>query len=335
MQDAPPTRRSSREFLGLLLRRYGSALGFVLLCFYFSFATPGHTFTRAANLLNITDQVAVNLILATGMTLVIVSGGIDLSVGSVLAFGSTIAGGVLAWGMVGDAGNAPTSLVLLAVLAGTGVGVACGLFTGLIIARFNIRPFIATLAMMLVARGLANVVVGGGRFGNLPELFTNIGRQRIGPIPPTAILACAVAVVGHWVLTRTVFGRRLYALGGNEEAARLSGLPVARTKVAVYTVCGMLAAVGGVLSASTLGAGDPTTGNYAELDAIAAVVLGGAGLSGGTGSIGGTVLGALLIGVLNNGLALMKVDEFYQLVARGLVILGAMILDQLTTRDRR
>ena len=332
MTDTPGARRTWRSTVGRLIRRYGSALGFVLLCVYFSFATPGHTFTRPQNLLNIADQVAANLILATGMTLVIISGGIDLSVGSVLAFGSTVSGGVLVHGMA-DGETVGTGLIILAVLAGMGTGVAAGLLNGVIIARFNIRPFIATLAMMLVARGLANVYVQGGRFGNLPDAFTSIGRGRIGPIPQTAIVACLIALIGHIVLKRTAFGRWVYAMGGNEEAARLSGIPIARTKLIVYTVCGLLAAVGGVLSASTLGAGDPTTGYYAELDAIAAVVLGGASLSGGMGSVGGTVLGALLIGVLNNGLALMKVDEFWQLVARGLVILGAMILDQMTKRD--
>ena len=257
----------------MLVRRYGSALGFVLLCIYFSLATPNHTFTRPQNLLNITDQVAANLILATGMTLVIVSGGIDLSVGSVLAFGGTISGGVLAHGMAGGETASP-GLVLLAVLCGMGIGAASGLFNGFIIARFNIRPFIATLAMMLVARGLANVYVQGGRFGNLPDTFTSLGRGRLGPIPQTAIIACVIALIGHLILKRTAFGRWVYAMGGNEEAARLSGIPIARTKIIVYAVCGLLAAVGGVMSASTLGAGDPTTGNYAELDAIAAVEIG-------------------------------------------------------------
>jgi len=338
MNSDPAGQRRFRDLAAAVVRRYGSAFGFLILCVFFSFGTESHTFTKPANLLNITDQVAVNLILAVGMTFVIISGGIDLSVGSVLALGGTVAGGVLAGRMAAagaqSAAQEPSgAVVAAAVLLGIGCGAACGLLNGIVVARFSIRPFIATLAMMLVARGLANVYVGGGRFGNLPEAFTRLGRERIGPVPPTAVLACIIVVLGYWVLRHTAFGRRIYAIGGNEEAARLSGIAVGRTKLVIYMLCGSLAALGGVISASTLGAGDPTTGYYAELDAIAAVVLGGASLAGGVGSVGGTVLGALLIGVLNNGLALMKVDEFYQLVARGLVILGAMLLDQLTKRD--
>jgi ribose transport system permease protein len=338
MNSDPTGQRRYRDLAAGLIRRYGSAFGFLILCVFFSVATQGHTFTKTANLLNITDQVAVNLILAVGMTFVIIAGGIDLSVGSVLALGGTVAGGVLAGWMAtapagGPAAGVPAAVVAGAILAGLGVGTAAGLFNGFMIARFAIRPFIATLAMMLVARGLANVYVGGGRFGNLPDSFTALGRERVGPVPPTAVLACVLVVLGYLLLKHTSFGRRIYAIGGNEEAARLSGIAVGRTKLIVYTLCGSLAALGGVVSASTLGAGDPTTGYYAELDAIAAVVLGGASLAGGVGSVGGTVLGALLIGVLNNGLALMKVDEFYQLVARGLVILGAMLLDQLTKKS--
>ncbi|MGQ9730406.1 MAG: ABC transporter permease [Candidatus Zipacnadales bacterium] len=321
---------------GDFVRRYGSALGFVILCIYFAFATPNHTFTKPQNLLNITDQIAVNLILAAGMTLVIIAGGIDLSVGSVLALGSTVAGGVLTWGRSATpTGALGSQWIIVAILAGILVGGVCGAFNGLVIAGFRIKPFIATLAMMLVARGIAFVIVGGSRFGNLPPSFTSLGLKRIGPVPPTAVLAVVIVVIGLFVLRNTGLGRQVYAIGGNEEAARLSGLPVGRTKVLVYTVSGLLAGVGGVVSAATLGAGDPTSGYYAELDAIAAVVLGGASLAGGVGSLGGTVLGALLIGVLNNGLGLKMVDEFYQLVARGLVILGATILDQITKRENR
>ncbi len=329
--------RSSRDLLALFVRRYGSAFGFAILCVYFSAATEHHTFTQAANLLNIADQVSVNLILAVGMTFVIVSGGIDLSVGSVLALGGTVVGGVLAHGLsLGPVNLAPlpptAALTAAAIAIALGVGAACGAFSGLAITRFKLHAFLVTLAMMLIARNVANIYVGGGRFGNLPDAFTSLGRGRFGPVPHTAVLAAAIVLVGAFVLRRTAFGRRLYAIGGNEEAARLSGIPVARTKLIVYTACGMLAALGGVVSASTLGAGDPTTGYYGELDAIAAVVLGGASLSGGVGSIGGTVLGALLIGVLNNGLALMHEDEFRQGLIRGVVILAAVILDQLTKR---
>jgi ribose/xylose/arabinose/galactoside ABC-type transport system permease subunit len=328
-------RSHTASLLAVFVRRYGSAFGFVILCIYFALATENHTFTNPANLLNIADQVSVNLILAVGMTFVIISGGIDLSVGSVLALGGTVAGGVLAQGLALGGltlspGHPTALLALAAILCGLAVGTACGLFNSLVITRFSIHPFLATLAMMLLARGIANVYVGGGRFGNLPEVFTTLCRERIGPVPRTAVLAAVVVLIGYLLLRRTVFGRRVYAIGGNEEAARLSGVPVARTKIIIFTAAGLLAALGGIVSASTLGAGDPTTGYYAELDAIAAVVLGGASLSGGVGGIGGTVLGALLIGVLNNGLGLMKVDEFYQLMARGLVILGAVIIDQTT-----
>jgi ribose/xylose/arabinose/galactoside ABC-type transport system permease subunit len=333
-----------------LLRKYGIVVALLLLVAYFGLTTRDHTFIRRDNLLHVTDQISVNLALAVGMTFVIVSGGIDLSVGSLVGLTGTVAGGVLMFGLAWPWSEQPVPqapyaplwvLIPLAVLAGLTVGALCGLFNGLVITRFRVPPFIATLAVMLVARGAANILMDGGRVGNLYDQFAFLGggrvpalilaqREILPPIPVAALVSFAAALLAHLILTRTTFGRHVFAIGGNEEAARLSGLSVRRAKLAIYAGCGLLAGLGGVLEASRVRCGNPTAGTYYELDAIAAVVVGGASLMGGIGSISGTVLGALLIGTLNNGLVHKGVSEFYQLVVRGLVILGAVILDQVT-----
>jgi ribose/xylose/arabinose/galactoside ABC-type transport system permease subunit len=273
-------------------------------------------------------------------------------VGSVVAFAGTVAASVVVHGLAVSLFGAgltlipllsPLVMVLLGCLAGIMTGIACGCFNGFVITRFRVAPFIATLAVMLVARGLANLYVHGGRVDGVPREFVVIGAGRLPagaiggytvlpPIPVAAIIAFALAGVAHVVLTRTTFGRRVYAIGGSEDVAQLSGIPLGKTKLAIYGLCGGLAGLGGILEASRTWCGDPTAGAYFELDAIAATVVGGASLMGGAGSLGGTVLGALLIGTLNSGLVHKGVSEFYQLVVKGAVILGAVVLDQLTKR---
>ncbi len=335
-----------------LLRKYGIVVALILLVAYFGLTTRDHTFIKRDNLLHVTDQISVNLALAVGMTFVIISAGIDLSVGSLVGLTGTVAGGVLMFGFAWPWSEQPIPqtpyaplwvLIPLAVLAGLVAGALCGLFNGLVITRFRVPPFIATLAVMLVARGAANILMDGGRVGSLYDEFAFLGGGRLPslhlaghevlpPVPVAALTSFAAALLAHLILTRTTFGRHVFAIGGNEEAARLSGLNVPRAKLAIYAGCGLMAGLGGVLEASRVRCGNPTAGTYYELDAIAAVVVGGASLMGGLGSIGGTVLGALLIGTLNNGLVHKGVSEFYQLVVRGLVILGAVILDQVTKR---
>ncbi|MHC5025056.1 MAG: ABC transporter permease, partial [Planctomycetota bacterium] len=263
-------------------------------------------------------QISVNTVLASGMTMVILSRGIDLSVGSVVALAGVVGADLVARGLP----------VPVAAAVTIGVGALVGLVNGASVVFLRVAPFIATLATMTAARGLAYLYTDGVSVGNLPGSFTVWGNGRLGPVPIPVIVAAAVVVITAVLLGRTVFGRRLYALGGNEEAARLSGVRVGRMKLAVYTAMGVLAALGGLLLAARLGAGDPKAGQLFELTAIAAVVVGGTSLTGGRGGVWGTVLGALIIGVLDNGLVLMDVSAFWQMVVKGLVILGAVALDR-------
>ncbi len=216
----------------------------------------------------------------------------------------------------------------VAAAAGVAVGAVIGLINGGSIVYLRVAPFIATLATMTAVRGLAYLYTDGVSIGNLPSGFTWWGNGKVGPVPIPVLVAATVVVAMALLLGRTVFGRRLYAVGGNEEATRLSGVRVGRVKVAVYTLTGALAALGGVLLAARLGAGDPKAGQLFELTAIAAVVVGGTSLAGGRGGIWGTLLGALIIGVLDNGLVLLDVSAFYQMVVKGAVILGAVALDR-------
>ncbi len=299
-------------------RRWGLVGAFLLFCGFLALATPPQTFVSGRNVMFVLLQISVNVILAAGMTLVILSAGIDLSVGSVVALA-----GVIGADLVGS--GVPIPLAVLAALAAGGL---VGWVNGASIVYLRVAPFIATLATMTAARGLAYLYTDGVSVGNLPASFTVWGNGRVGPVPVAVLVAAAVVVFVWLLLTRTVFGRRVYAVGGNEEATRLSGVRVGRVKLGVYVLMGVLAALGGLLLAARLGAGDPKAGQLFELTAIAAVVVGGTSLSGGRGGIWGTVLGALIIGVLNNGLVLLDVSAFYQMVVKGLVILAAVALDR-------
>jgi ribose transport system permease protein len=256
------------------------------------------------------------------MTFVILTGGIDLSVGSLLA----VAGAVAAALMVG---GTPWPV---ATVAGLGSGVVLGLANGLSVTAFRIPPFIATLAMLSIARGLTQLITGGRPFTGLDPTFTLLGQGSLGPVP-IPVIVMAVTVIISWVVLRhTVFGRSVYAVGANREAARLAGIPVSRVLLGVYVISGFLSALGGLVLTARLSSAQPTAGVGQELDAIAAVVVGGTSLSGGEGSILRTLIGALIIGVLNNGLNLLNVDPFIQPIVKGAVILVAVGLDQLKTR---
>jgi putative xylitol transport system permease protein len=310
-------RRGARDLIGAT-RRWGLVGAFFLFFTFLAFATPSGTFLSGRNLVFVLLQISVNTILASGMTMVILSKGIDLSVGSVVALSGVVGADLVAQGWP----------VPLAAAAAIGLGALVGLVNGASIVYLRVAPFIATLAMMTAARGLAYLYTDGVSVGNLPESFTVWGSGRIGPVPVPVIVAAVVVAGTAILLGRTVFGRRLYALGGNEEAARLAGVRVGRAKILIYTLMGALAALGGILLAARLGAGDPKAGQLFELTAIAAVVVGGTSLAGGRGGVWGTVLGALIIGVLDNGLVLMDVSAFWQMVVKGLVILGAVALDR-------
>ncbi len=291
----------------------------------------GSVFLKPENLLNIANQIAVIAILAIGMTLVIITGGIDLSVGSLIALSAVITARLIR--DVGGAQQASGAAMLLACLVGIAGCGAVGLFTGLMITRFRIPAFIVTLAMMLVTSGLAFILAGGESVYRLPESFVTLGRGSAVGLPIAVWLTLALYATAHLLMTRTGGGRAVYAVGSNAEAARLSGIPIQRVLCIVYTLSAALAGLGGVVMASQLNSGSPTYGQMYELFVIAAVVVGGASLSGGRGKAFGTLLGALVIAVIRNGMNLMGVQSYTQTVILGLVILGAVMLDQVRQRD--
>lgn len=276
-------------------------------------------FLTGENLGNIGRQVSINAIIATGMTLVIITGGIDLSVGAVMTLAMTFGAGAMLAGVP----------VPLAIALALFTGVTCGAVNGLLIAYARLPAIIVTLAMMEIPRGIALLYTGGYPLSNLPSEFGPLGRGEILGVHVPTLVMLAVVVAGHFFLTRIVAGRAFYALGGNEEAARLAGLPVNRYKLLAYTLSGFTAALAGVVLASRLMSGQPNAGIGFELDAIAAVVLGGTSIAGGRGSIVGTLIGAVTLGVLNNGLNLMSVSPYTQKILKGGVILVAIYLGSL------
>jgi ribose transport system permease protein len=285
------------------------------------------TFAKLDNLLSVANQTAIYAIIAIGMTMVIITAGIDLGVGSLVALASVTAGIVIRDYLGGkDAG-------IGMMLAGCSLGVAicaiAGLFNGLMITRFRIPPFIVTLATMMIARGLARRFSEELSIQELPESFTWIGGSTTLGIPNPVILMVTLYALAHIVMSMTVFGRYVYAVGGNAEAARLSGVPVRRVTLVVYTLCGALAGLGGIVQSSKLGTGDPKLGMMFELDVIAAVIVGGTSLMGGEGRIFGTLIGAFIIAVIKNGLNLMNVGAPDQQIVLGGVVLIAVLIDTL------
>lgn len=290
------------------------------------------TFLSASNLRNVADQIAVIAIIAIGMTMVIITAGIDLSVGSLVALSAvTAAWCIQRWGGVA----ASTGAMLGASLAAIAACGLIGVFSGVTITFFRIPPFIATLAMMQVASGLAFIVARGESIYDIPASYTWLGRGESLGIPNSVILMLVAYVAAHLLMTRTVIGRRIYAVGGNEEASRLSGVSNRRVLLFVYLVSGLAAGVGGVITASQLKAGAPTYGLMYELYVIAAVVVGGTSLTGGEGRIFGTLVGAFIIAVIRNGMNLMNVEPYTQKIVLGLVILAAVLLDMLRRRRAR
>jgi ribose/xylose/arabinose/galactoside ABC-type transport system permease subunit len=302
------------------LSRYGLPLALALICAALSAATPA--FLTLPNLINVVRQISLNGILAVGVTYVLLTGGVDLSLGSVVALA----------GVVSASFAHPEQYPLVvAVAMGVFSGLACGGVNGLIVTRGRVAPFIATLGMMAVARGLALVISGGTPVKNLSVPFKVIGGNVLGFPLPILILG-AVALVSWVFLTRTRLGRYIYAVGGNETAAYASGINVTSVKMVAYAVCGALAGLAGVVLASRITTGQPNEGVAFELYAIAAAVIGGTSLSGGTGGVGGTLLGALLMGVINNGLDLLDVSVYYKQIVKGLIIVGAVWLDKRQAR---
>ena len=288
-------------------------------------------FLKSENLLNIANQIAVIAIVAIGMTLVIITGGIDLSVGSLLALSSVLAGIFIR----DFAGGAEASLggMLLACLVAVLLCGVVGAFSGAMITQFDIPPFIVTLAMMLVGSGFAYILAKGQSVYQIPDSFVWLGRGAdMFSLPNAVVLMLVLYALAHMVMSRMKLGRYIYAVGGNREAARLSGVPVRRVLMFAYVAGALLAGVGGVIIASQLKSGSPTYGNMYELYVIAAVVVGGTSLSGGEGKMFGTLIGAFTIAVIQNGMNLTNVESYTQKVVLGLVILGAVLLDKLRRR---
>lgn len=288
-------------------------------------------FLRSDNLINVASQIVVIAIIAIGMTMVIITGGIDLSVGSLIALSAVVTGTLIAR-MGGTEASAPAMLV--SALAAIMVCGVVGLFSGTMVAGFRMPPFIATLGMMLVASGVAYLISGGESIYQIPERFVWLGRgTAFFAIPNAVVLMILLYAIAHILMSRMTLGRYIYAVGGNVEAARLSGVNVVAILLFVFGVSGMMAGLGGVVLASQLKSGAPTYGLLYELYAIAAAVLGGTSLSGGQGKVIGTLIGALIIGVIQNGMNLTGVESYTQKVVLGLVILGAVLLDMLRRKD--
>ncbi|AKO90957.1 ribose ABC transporter permease RbsC [Priestia filamentosa] len=301
-----------------LLQKLGPLLGFIILVAIVSILNP--SFLEPLNLLNLLRQVAINALIAFGMTFVILTGGIDLSVGSILALSSALIAGMIVSGID----------PILAILIGCILGAVMGAINGLLITKGKMAPFIATLATMTIFRGLTLVYTDGNPITGLGEnyAFQLFGRGYFLGIPVPAITMIISFAVLWVILHKTSFGRKTYAIGGNEKAALISGIKVPRVKVMIYALAGLLSALAGAILTSRLNSAQPTAGTSYELDAIAAVVLGGTSLSGGRGLIVGTLIGALIIGTLNNGLNLLGVSSFFQMVVKGVVILIAVLIDR-------
>jgi erythritol transport system permease protein len=335
-QPQSSSRSDTLARVGLLLLRGRTLVVLVLLIILFG--TMSQDYLTSSNLIVMTKHVAINAILAIGVTFVILTGGIDLSVGSVAGLSSMIVGGLLFAGLPLPGGTLYLSVIAVIVI-GLLVGCFVGWINGTLITKFRVPPFIATLGMLYVARGAAQLRSNGGTFPDLAgtDARGNTGFSIIGVnswlgIPVAVWIMVVVAVIAVIVTTKTPFGRRIYAVGGNDRAAVLAGIRVSRITVAVYVISGACAALAGMLLTSELGAAYPDTATTYELNAIAAAVLGGTALSGGRGTIVGTVMGAFVIGFLADGLVLVGVSTFWQSVVKGTVIILAIVLEQAQQR---
>ncbi|MBQ9527112.1 MAG: ABC transporter permease [Fretibacterium sp.] len=291
-----------------------------MVMFLYLWPATHATFLTRTNIFNVLRQSSTNLMLACGMTMVIILGGIDLSVGSIIAMSGVLGAAAVVWyGMPEGVG------IAIALLS----GLIFGLLNGMIIAMTKIPPFIVTLASMNVAKGIAYVFSGGKPIRCMTEAWKFLGAGYVGPVPTPVISMTAVFIVAVLILNRTRIGRHIYAVGGNDTAAKFSGISTAKTKFFVYSFSGLMAGLAGITIASRLYSGTCTSGDGAEMDAIAAVVVGGTSMAGGSGRLGGTLIGVLIIGILNNGLNLMGVNSDWQYIIKGAVILLAVYVDFL------
>ncbi|MEN9980741.1 MAG: ribose transporter permease [Bacteroidota bacterium] len=313
------------------LSKFQSTIALIVLCIALSLLSD--KFLTVDNGWNVLRQISVNICISVGMTLVILTAGIDLSVGSVSAFSGAVAAGLLKSGLSFPGSDLFIGFTLLGtLLAGIITGALLGFFNGWVITKFKVPPFVATLAMLTVARGFTMLWTKGYPISSLGSNFAMIGTGWFLGIPILVWIAFLVVIAAIVISNKTALGRYIYAIGGNENAAILSGINSNKVKIIVYTLAGVLAAIGGIMVTSRLDSAQPNAGMSYELDAIAAVVIGGTSLSGGRGTIIGTVLGAIIIGVLNNGLVLLDVSPFWQQVVKGLVILLAVMIDKANSK---
>ena len=305
----------------------GIIVAFLVLCVFLSVfpKTSGSFFTRQ-NIFNVLRQISTNLFLACGMTMVIILGGIDLSVGSIIALSGCISAGCVA------RYNLPLPIALLMGLL---VGLLVGMFNGAVISKTTIPAFIVTLATMNIAKGLAYVYTGGSPVRVVTKEWQFLGAGYVGIFPTPVVILVIVLIITAIIMNKTKMGRHMYAVGGNQQAAEFSGIKVEKVKIFVHAFSGVMSGLAGIVLASRMYSGQPTAGDGAEMDAIAAVVVGGTSMAGGSGKIGGTIIGGLIIGVLNNGLNLLNVNSFWQYVVKGVVILLAVFLDYFRNKGKK
>jgi len=315
---------SSLSYWASLLMKHKMLLVLAALVIFLSIASDA--FLAPMNITNVVRQISINGILAIAVTFVILTGGIDLSLGSIVALSGVISTSIVLQG--------GPDYIFLGLLGGVLVGAACGLVSGSIISIFKAPAFVVTLGMMTILRGLALMYTNGRPVVGFDSSFLVFGQGFVGFVPMPVAILILVFIVSLFVLMFTRFGRHIYAVGGNPEAARVSGVNVTMVKALAYVISGALAGLGGVILASRINVGQPVAGMGSELDAIAAVVIGGTSLSGGTGSVAGTIVGALIIGVINNGMNLMGVSSDWQQVILGVIIIVAVLIDITANRKK-
>jgi inositol transport system permease protein len=323
----------TRESIGNFVRKYLIVFIFLGMCVLLAIFSPNNSFLKPQNLINVVRQISVIGLLAIGVMLCIIALGIDLSLGSVLGFAAVVSASLVQQPGWKEALHPGLQLpAFVAVLAGLGAGLLLGGVNGGLIATFKIPPFIATLGMMTMARGFAYIYSNGRPVSTLNEDFLWIGGGDILGLPVPIVVFLTVIILTHLMLNYTRFGRHAYAIGGNETAARVSGVNLGRTKLGIYAFSGLMAGLGGVVLTARVQSATPALGMGYELDAIAAAVIGGTSFAGGIGTVWGTVVGALIIGVMNNGLDLLNVSPFYQQVVKGVIIIVAIIIDERKNR---
>lgn len=324
------------------LHKYGIIIAFFVLCLVVTVigevqvakgAWSSNYFLSNENMLIVLRQISINGILAIGMTFVIITAGVDLSVGSVLALSGIVAARFATTNTglaIGDTAHA----VLMPLIIALGIGIVCGLLNGTILARYRLQPFIVTMGMLSAARGLALLTTDGNPVSQLNADFRWLGNGYVLGIPVPVILFVVLFALAWVLLNKTLFGRYVYAVGGNQKSARTSGISVVKIKVLVYTLCGALAGIAGLILTARTGSAQTNAGAAYELDAIAAVVIGGTSMAGGVGTLVGTLFGILIIGVMNNGLDLLGVQSYYQQIIKGALIVVAVLLDPSRKQQR-